>query len=127
MASLYGDDLDRKSMWERIGNGIVVCSAKCAGDWEAFVNQMLQYIKADGARVASSKGLQTVLEEIIPKTKAWKESWLRCMETRHYLIIVQARAVWNSAKSLPKVFSADEVIAPDGFGDDIPGAPEVVV
>lgn len=122
LASLFSDDLDRKTLWERIGNGIVVCSAKCGGDWEAFVNQMLQYIKADGMKVAASKSFGGVLEELTGKTKPWREAWLRVLESKHYLIIVKARALWNAQKATKA--KEREVIEQenDEFVDDIPQA-----
>ena len=122
LASLFGEDLDRKTLWERIGNGIVVCCAKCGGDWEAFVNEILQYIKADGGRVAASRPLEAMLSEIEGKPRAWKESFLRVLETKHFIIVVKARALWNSAKRLPAETEIVEQIAADGFVDEIPEA-----
>jgi hypothetical protein len=121
LASLFGDSLDRKTLWERIGNGIVVCCAKCGGDWETFINQILEYIKADGMRVAASKFLAKVIEFLVGKSKSWREAWLRVLETKHFLIIVKARALWNSRKAEPKEYETIELDGEDGFTDDIPG------
>jgi multimeric flavodoxin WrbA len=124
LAGLFGDSLDRKTLWERIGNGIVVCCSKCGGDWEAFVNQMLQYIKADGMRVASSKSFADIIETLAEKPKAWREAWLRVLETKHFLIIVKARALWNAtkdAKAKDREELAKERQELETFVDDIPG------
>lgn len=121
LASLFGDDLDRKTLWERIGNGIVVCSAKCGGDWEAFVNEMLQYIRAEAGRVAASKQIDAFLEDMTAKPAAFREAFLRALEAKHLLIIVKARAVWNAAKRIPPERETIEQVAEDGFTDDVPG------
>ena len=121
LASLFGDSLDRKTLWERIGNGIVVCCAKCGGDWETFVNQILEYIKADGGRVASSKNLEAIIKELLEKPQSYREAWLRVLEAKHFLIIVKARALWNSQKGAPKEHEVIESIAPDGFVNELPG------
>jgi hypothetical protein len=123
LASLFSDDLDRKTLWERIGNGIVVCSAKCGGDWETFINQILEYIKADGAKVASSKDFNIIFEDLTNRTQSWREAWLRVMEKKHYLIIVKARALWNSLKA-EKAKASEELKKEKDelFEDDIPEA-----
>lgn len=120
LASLFGDDLDRKTLWERMGNGLVVCTAKCGGDWETFINEMLQYIKADAGKVAASKALALFLEEFGKQPKQNKEAFLRTIEAKHFLIIVKARALWNSMKRLPVETEVEEHQAADGFVDDLP-------
>lgn len=121
LASLFGDSLDRKTLWERIGNGIIVCSAKCGGDWETFVNQILQYIKADGARVAASKALNSIVAELAEKPRTWREAWLRVMESKHFLIIVKARALYIAQRDAAKEREVEPIMAADGFVDDLPG------
>jgi hypothetical protein len=122
LASLFGDDLDRKTLWERIGNGLVVCTAKCGGDWEAFVNEILQYIKADGGKVAASKPLAEFLEGFACKPRAHRDAFLRTIEAKHFVIIVKARALWQSMKRLPEPTEVSEQVAADGFVDEVPEA-----
>lgn len=94
----YSDDLDRKSLWERIGNGLLAAVHKCNGDVELFVNQVLVYIKADTAKVAASEKLSNLIFTFSARDKGWKESFLGLFNSYHYLIIVKSRMMWNSRK-----------------------------
>jgi len=96
LASLYGDKLDRKKVWERIGNGLVVAVAKCGDDIETFVNQCIEYVKADPGKVASSESLTNIVAELEEKDAKWRRSFIRFVETRHFLVIVKARAQWQA-------------------------------
>lgn len=103
LAELFGDSLDRMTLWERIGNGIVVCCAKCGGDWEVFVNQILLYIKADPGKVAANKELEYFYDMMQHRPREWKDAFLQYLETRHMLVIIKARALWNEKKKGRKI------------------------
>lgn len=120
LASLFGDDLDRKTLWERIGNGLVVCTAKCGDDWETFVNQILEYIKAEPGRVAASKLLADFIDDFGKKPKTEHEAFLRMIEAKHMIIIVKGRALWNSTKRPYEPTAIVEKPTADGFIDEIP-------
>lgn len=96
----YSDDLDRKSLWERIGNGLLAAVQKCNGDVELFVNQVLVYIKADAAKVAASDRLANLIFTFSSRDKGWREGFLRQFQEYHYLIIVKSRMTWNSRKQV---------------------------
>ena len=96
----YSDDLDRKALWDRIGNGLLAASQKCNGDVELFVNQVLVYIKADAAKVAASDRLANMIYMLSARDKVWKETFLRQFQEYHYLIIVKSRIAWNSRKQV---------------------------
>lgn len=98
LAGLFGDDLDRKTLWERIGNGIVASVAKCGGEIEVFMNEMLDYIKADPGKVAASKNMEMHIQMFATRPKEWKDAFLKIMETRHFIIVVKARTLWNMNK-----------------------------
>lgn len=96
----YSDSLDRMSLWDRIGNGLVAASQKCNGDVELFINQVLVYIKADTSKVAASERLSNMMYTMSQRDKSWKETFLRQFQEYHYLIIVKARMVWNNRKQV---------------------------
>ena len=98
LPELFSDDFDRKTLWERIGNGIVSASKKCGGDYEEFVNLILEFIKADPGKVAASHGLSMFLEGMEIKSKEWKAQFLKLMETKYNIILVYSRTRWNMNK-----------------------------
>lgn len=95
---LFSDDFDRKTLWERIGNGLVVSVKKCGNQWDLFVNLILEYIKADPGKVAASKELTAFIETMAARPKEWREQFLRYIESRHFLVVAKARMVWNLNK-----------------------------
>lgn len=118
MAEVFGDDLDRKTLWERIDNGIVISAAKCGGDWEKFVNEILVYIKADPGKVAANKNLSNWIDSMVCKPNEWHEQFVRECETKHMFITVKARMLWNSQK---KTVTPDYELAAQAIEDDISG------
>lgn len=95
---LFSDDFDRKTLWDRIGNGVVASVKKCGGDYEEFVNLTLEYIKAEPGKVAASKELEIFLEGMNTKPAEWKDCFLSVMEKKYNIILVYARQLWNFKK-----------------------------
>jgi len=96
LASLFGGDLDRLKIWDRIGTGLVVAVTKAGGDFDTFVNCCLAHIKSDPGKVASSAPLAELLAQLESQPAEWRTQFLRLVESRHYLILVKARARWIS-------------------------------
>jgi hypothetical protein len=98
LAEVFSDDLDRKTLWERIGNGLAVCSIKCGGDWELLLEGMLEYVKADPGKVAANEKLEHWAGSMSVKPKEWKQEFIRLCETKRMFLIVMARQRWNFEK-----------------------------
>lgn len=98
LPELFGDDLDRKTLWERIGNGLKAAIAKSGGDFEAFVNNALEYIKAEPGKVAANEHIEMFIGMALSRPKEWKEQFMRTIEKKNFLILVKARARWNENK-----------------------------
>lgn len=98
LPEVFSDDLDRKTLWERIGNGIIASLAKAAGDFELFVNFCLDYVKADSGKVAANENLSNFVNSALIRPAEWKTQFLAAIEKKHYLIVIKARAKWNENK-----------------------------
>lgn len=98
LPEIFSDDLDRKTLWERIGNGLKNSIAKSGGDFEAFINNAIEFIKADPGKVASNDNLEMFLASSLTRPEEWRQQFLRIIETRYFLLIVKARAQWNEKK-----------------------------
>jgi hypothetical protein len=99
LAEVFSDDLDRKTLWERIGNGLSVCSAKCGGDWELLLEGMLEYVKADPGKVAANPKLDNWIEFMLHRPQEWRNQFIRVCETKRMMLIVKARQLWNINKT----------------------------
>lgn len=99
LPEVFSDDLDRKTLWERIGNGLVSSLAKSNSDIELFINNCLEYVKADSGKAAANENLHYFLSTITTRDLDWKQQFLRTIEKKHYLIVVKARDRWNKSKN----------------------------
>lgn len=98
LPELFSDDLDRKTLWERIGNGLMVSIAKCGGDFETFINNCLDYIKAEPGKVAANDNLASWLDVALLRPQEWKIQFMRFIERKNFLVVLKARAQWNLTK-----------------------------
>jgi len=108
LPELFSADLDRMSMWERIGNGLNAAVKKCGGDIEEFVNITLEFIKASSHAIASNKRLERWLMDIEQRTQDDKISLLRTVEKKCNVILVYARNEWNSVKDAKRTLKEGE-------------------
>ncbi len=92
---LFGDELDRLTMWERIGNGVTVAIKKCGGDTDVFLTQLLDHILANKASLASCEQLQAIIFKIDALEAGGKKLLLQTLETKLNVILVYARLAWK--------------------------------
>jgi hypothetical protein len=98
LPKFYSEELDRMSMWDRIGNGLLAASQKADGNFELFLNAVLSYIKASPSAVAASGFLSAVIVNFEKRPQEWKTDFIRQFQEYHFLIIVKARAMWQTKK-----------------------------
>lgn len=99
LASLFGDDLDRLTLWDRISSALITAYRKSPDDLEVFVNHCLEHIKAEHSRVAASEPLSTFLATMESRDQSVKKSFLSHIERRYFILIVKARARWQEVKA----------------------------
>lgn len=95
LPELFSSDLDRKTLWERIGNGLLVSITKAGDDIDMFVNCCLDYIKAEPGKVAVNESLETFISILSEKSLEWKIEFLRLIEKKHFLFLIHARNLWK--------------------------------
>jgi len=95
LPEVFGDSLDRKTLWERIGNGLISSLAKAGDNFELFINYCLEYIKAGSGRTAANEKLSLFLESSLIRPAIWQLQFLKTIEKKHYILIVKARLEWN--------------------------------
>ena len=98
LPELFSDDLDRKTLWERIGNGLMISIAKSGGDFEAFINGCLSYIKADHGKVAANENFASWVSVAFTRPNEWRVQFMRFIERKNFLVVLKARAQWNINK-----------------------------
>ncbi|WP_078124028.1 hypothetical protein [Leptospira alexanderi] len=98
-AKLFSDDLDRMTLWNRIGSAMISACSKANDDLELFVNCCLEHIKAESSHVAASEELAQIILSFETKTVTWKKQFISYVSKNHYIILVYARAKWIEIKS----------------------------
>lgn len=99
LPALFGDDLDRKTMWDRIGSGLQSGFAKTAGgDHEFFIQQVLTHILASPAAAASNPAIGEILVTLGGLSTEDRQAWLGYFNTHLIPLLVYARARWTARK-----------------------------
>lgn len=99
LSSLFGDDLDQLSKWDRIGSAISSACAKVSGDdVDCFVTHCLDHIKADDAQVARCEPLSQLLSTFPERTPEWRFAYLDYFRTHRHAVLVHGRARWELVK-----------------------------
>jgi hypothetical protein len=98
LPEVYGEDLERVKMWERITNGLISSSSKSGGNVDIFVNSILSFIKADGGKVASNNSIKNMAVASSIRPKEWGKEVCRIASVETYLIVVMAREKYMSRK-----------------------------
>ncbi len=99
LASLYGDELDRLSLWTRIDSAIESACAKCDDDMELWASLCLGHVKADAGRAAACAPLVQTLEVMASRPAEWRAEFLRYARTCRYAAVAFGRARWERVKS----------------------------
>lgn len=100
MPSLFGDDLDRKTMWDRIASGIKTSIAKANDDLEEFVSYLLEHIKAEPAYVAANEKLSAFISIARERDAQWRSLFMHTLEKKLFVLLVLSREKWNEYKKM---------------------------
>lgn len=103
LPAVFGESLDRTTLWDRIGTGIQSAYAKTAGDdVDFFVSQVLEHIKAEPTKSLSEPELSGVLTEAGGWSASEREAWLLHLATHLIPTLVYAKAKWEERKATKK-------------------------
>lgn len=100
LARVFSDDLDRKTLWERIGTALDTACAKHPDDTAAWANATLEHVKADFGKAAASKGLETTLADLERFRDADARRFITYVKLRKFIVVAHARAAWQDLKEL---------------------------
>ena len=99
---IFGDDLDRKTLWDRIGSGLQIAFAKTASaDVELFISEICRHIHAESA-VARSDEMASILTQVTSMSDGDKQSWMSYLNSHMPVVLVHARARWETRKQMMK-------------------------
>lgn len=98
LPAVFGDTLDRMTLWDRIASGIQSGYAKTfSGDLELFVQHVLEHIKAEASRVVACDRICNVQERLYDLDNDDRQAWLTYLVTHLVPTLVFARKEWKSS------------------------------
>jgi hypothetical protein len=101
LTEVFGKSLDRKTLWERIGNGFLSCAAKCGGSVERFMNELCVYVNGSPSDVAENYSLREWLKYAETLNPEEQLLFIRTCEERRFIIVAKAQTKrWKHEKDM---------------------------
>lgn len=99
LAHLFGESLDRTTLWEKIGSALSTSLAKVSDDdLDRFATLCLEHIVAEDSKVAACEPLMHMLQAWETRTREWRHALLHYLATHRTAALVHARARWECVK-----------------------------
>ena len=95
---VFGDTLDRTTLWDRIASGLQSAYAKTAGsDIELFVQHIMEHIKAEASRVVASDRVCGIQERLYDLDDEGRRGFMDYVATHLIPVLTFARREWKSS------------------------------
>jgi len=92
LPSVFGESLDRMTMWDKIAAAIQSGYAKTvSGDLDLFVQHVLESIHADPAKAVACERLTDAIDDLQRLPEQERQDWLRYLVTHLIPVLVYAR------------------------------------
>lgn len=100
---VFGDSLERKTMWSKIGAVVIAAIAKTRdGDLSQFHHYVLEGIQADLSLAVASEPLTIALSALLSQPTSHHASLLHFLRDRVSTMITFAKPVWTAIKETSK-------------------------
>jgi hypothetical protein len=92
LPAVFGESLDRMTMWDKIAAAIQSGYAKTVGgDIDLFVQHVLESIKADASKAVASERLTDAIDMLQRLPENERQDWLQYLVTHLIPVLVCAR------------------------------------
>jgi hypothetical protein len=93
---IFGSDLDRLTLWDRIATAIQSAYAKTIdGDLDLFVQHVCEHIKAEPAKAVADDDFVNALQSLYDLPAESRADWLKYLTTHLIPVLVLARRRWK--------------------------------
>ena len=94
LPSVFGSNLDRMTMWDKIASAIQSGYAKTAsGDIDLFVHHVLESIQAEPAKAIACDALTDAIDSLQRLPEEQRQDWMRYLVTHLIPVLVYSRRV----------------------------------
>lgn len=92
--------LEVVTLWSRIGTALATASVKVQdGDMSRFCTLCLETVKAHPGIFAADENAHALVTNLIGKSPEWRQSFVRYIADRSYIVAILARAGWEDVKA----------------------------
>lgn len=99
LSHLFGEGLDRLTLWGRIGSAVETACAKVSDDdLDRFADLCLEHVQADVGRAAACDALTTLRQTWAVRPPEWRYALLTYCRQHRYAVIQHGRARWDLVK-----------------------------
>lgn len=121
LPEVFGEELDRLKMWDRIATAIQSGFAKTAcDDHEFFVAQVLSHIKANPAKAADNASIASTLDTLGGWSSVDRQAWLAYLNAHLIPVMVHARKKWTATKEVKKAAKSRNAVPRETLGSFLP-------
>lgn len=100
LAHLFSNQLDRLTLWDKIGATLEsACSKVADDDTDRFVTLCLEGVLADSGRAAACDALAALIGTLNAAKPDDRFAFIRHFQTHRYSVLVHGRARWDSVKA----------------------------
>lgn len=100
LASNFGEDLDRKTLWKRISSAVSSACAKVpSGEPDLLLSAMLEHVKADEASTSRDVNFVDLLASWEARSDTWREGLVTYLRQNLFAALVFMRQAWSAHKA----------------------------
>lgn len=99
LAHLFGESLDRLTLWGRIGSAFeTACARVSDDDLDRWLNLLLEHVQADPVQVAACDALTQLVQTWAVRPPEWRHALLNYCRSHRYPLLTHGRARWELVK-----------------------------
>jgi hypothetical protein len=104
LCELFGESLDRLTLWDRIASALSTSAAKCDdGDTDRFVSLCLEHVKADQASAARHQEFASWVMTMAERDDAYRQAFVRHVGQKTAIVLVHGRFAWEERKKMRQI------------------------
>lgn len=100
LCELFGESLDRVTLWDRIASALATAAAKCHdGDTDRFASLALEHVKADPGAATRHEGFCAWMLSCGERPSSWRQGFVRYVVTHSFAALAHGRRAWEQRKT----------------------------
>lgn len=101
LPAVYGEELDRIKLWDRIESALRTAAAKVgsSSDAERYISEVLEHVKAKGSDVARETRLGAVMLKLVEWEPENRVAWIRYITSHIFVVLSFGKHEWERRKA----------------------------